>query len=45
MPHELALNLDQLDELSIEFAGNVRLPVLVDLGEFRGKADFVGHAL
>jgi hypothetical protein len=45
MPDELALKLNQLDELSIEFADNVRLPVLVDKGEFGGESDFVGHAL
>src|SRR5437667_11508427 len=43
MPNELALELNQLDELSIEFAGNVWLPVLVDEGEFVGKVHSGGH--
>ena len=43
MPDELALELDQLDELSIEFARNVRLTVLVDFREFRREINLIEH--
>jgi len=43
VPDELALKLDQLDQLSIEFAGDVWLPVLVNLGEFIRKVYLSGH--
>jgi len=45
MPYELTLELNQLDQLSIEFACNVRLPVLVDEGEFGGEINFVHSSL
>ena len=39
---ELAFKLVELDLLSVEFGGDVGLPVLGDLGEFLGNVDF-GH--
>ena len=34
MPHELTLELDQLDLLTIQFANDPGIPVVVELGEF-----------
>ena len=36
MPDEFAIDLGELDLLTVQFAGNVRLVELVDLGEFLG---------
>jgi hypothetical protein len=43
VPDELALKLDQLDQLSIEFAGDVWLPRFVNSGEFVGKVHSSRH--
>jgi len=41
MPDEFAIDLGELDLLTVQFAGNVRLVELVDLGEFLGEVNFV----
>jgi hypothetical protein len=40
--YELAVELDELDVLSVEFGGDARLVKLGDVGEFLGNVDF-GH--
>ena len=46
MPDELALQLGELDFLSIEFADELRRPLFVELGELRFEVDFlVFHVL
>jgi hypothetical protein len=45
MPDEFAFQLIELHQLSIEFTGDVGFPVVVDLREFLGEVDFVGHGL
>jgi hypothetical protein len=43
MPDELALKLDQLNQLPIEFAGDVRLPGFVNSREFFRKVHLSRH--
>jgi hypothetical protein len=45
MPDEFALQLVELNQLSVQFAGNVGLPVFVDLGEFVREVDLVHGVL
>ncbi len=44
VPVEGALKFDQFDLLAVKFAGDARLPVMVDVGEFFRQVDFV-HCL
>jgi hypothetical protein len=44
MPDELAFQLVELHQLSVQFAGDVGLPVFVDLGEFGSEVDLVHNA-
>jgi hypothetical protein len=37
VPHESALELREFDVLTVEFANDLRTPVLVERGKFRGE--------
>ena len=41
MPGEWPFELDELDELAVEFAGDARVPVVVDERKFLGEIDLV----
>jgi hypothetical protein len=41
MPYKLALELDQLDMLAVQFGQDDWRPIIVDLGEFGGKRDLL----
>ena len=43
MPHERALELDELHLLPVQLGRDARLPVVGDRGELLGERHLVGH--
>ena len=45
VPDELAFELDQLDVLSVQFAHNARIPMIVYQGKFFVNINFFSHSI
>ena len=43
VPDEFALQLVEFDQLAVQFAGNVGLPVLGDPSKLFGEIDLINH--